>query len=129
MRIIKIGDTIYENFEVKVSIPTEFNEEGEPIGFTEGYMIDISKMKEYIKDTLIWLAGRLLNEKLAREGYYDIGDLLVFKDTEATAQGLYNWYLRFNQLLWDFIENELPNRSNESLLDFDCIAYINQIAQ
>lgn len=120
IKLLKIGDTIYENYELKTIIPVEFDEEGNPIKFEEVYTIDIQNLREYIKDTVLWYAKVLIERKLNEEHYHNLGDVLIYKDKNAQdAIDLYNWYLNFDGLVWDWIKNVLPNISEDELLNID----------
>jgi len=59
IRILKIGEVIYENFEEKTYVAVDFDEEGNPTKFQEVWTIptDLEALKSVAIDTIKWLAN------------------------------------------------------------------------
>jgi len=115
IRILKLGDTIYENFEPKQLIPI-FDEKGNVIDYQEVWAIptDINTLKQAVIDTLIWLTKRRINETLQKYHYYSIGDVLIYA-REGEAQKLLDWYREYDTKVWQWIENFNQNFNPSSL--------------
>lgn len=91
--------------------------------------VDLSKIKDYVKDTVIWLTERKIQEKLKEKGFYSIGDLSIYKDkNDSDAIELYEWYLNFDKKIWDWID-ELPNKTVEELLEIDLKALVESMSE
>lgn len=120
IKLLKVGDTVYENYNLITLIPTEFDEEGNPTRFEEVYTIDLQNLREYIKDTVLWYTKVLIERKLNQKHYHSLGDVLIYKErNDEEAVELYNWYLNFENLVWNWLENEFPNISDNELLNID----------
>lgn len=105
-----------------------FSEDGTPIISTGE--IDLTKLKDYVKDTIIWLEKEKVQKKLSEKGFYSISDVLVYKSKgDIDAEELYEWYISFDSKVWDWIENELSNKTNEELLEIDLKALVETIAE
>lgn len=128
MKILKVEDEVLIDFEPKRWVPISYDEQGNPVEFQEVYVIDITKMKDYVKDTLIWLAKNKVQQKLDAEGFYSVGDLIAYKTKDETAKVLFDWYYNFDGKVWDWIENVLPTKTNEELLEIDLKALIEEFA-
>ncbi|MEM0326853.1 MAG: hypothetical protein QW733_07485 [Desulfurococcaceae archaeon] len=129
IKFLKVNNTIYENFEPKQLIPTSYDEQGNPTEFQEVYVFDPTKLKDYVKDTVIWLTKAKINEKLSEKGFYSIGDVLVYKNrNDQDAIQLYEWYISFDTAVWDWIENTLPKLSEEELLEIDLKSLVENLA-
>lgn len=120
IKLLKIGNAIYENYELITLKPTEFDENGNPTKFEEVYTIDLQNLREYIKDTVLWYAKILIERTLNQKHYHSLGDVLIYKENnDEEAVKLYNWYLNFENLVWNWLENEFPNISDDELLNID----------
>ncbi|OMH40231.1 hypothetical protein [Desulfurobacterium indicum] len=79
IEVIKLGNLVYENAELKILQPTAFNESGEPTEFEEIlnpiFPQDIDSLKVAFKDTLDWFTTRYINQKL-QEIQEDLQDLV-----------------------------------------------------
>ena len=129
MRILKVGHNVLVDFKPKRLIPTSYDEQGNPTEFQEVYVFDPTKLKDYVKDTVIWLAKETIQKKLSEEGFYSIGDVLVYKDrNDQDAIQLYEWYISFDTAVWDWIENTLPKLSEEELLEIDLKSLVENLA-
>ncbi len=129
MRILKVGHNVLVDFEPKRLIPTSHDEQGNPTEFQEVYVFNPTKIKDYVKDTVIWLAKEKINKKLSEKGFYSIGDVLVYKDrNDQDAIQLYEWYISFDTAVWDWIENTLPKLSEEELLEIDLKSLVENLA-
>lgn len=129
MRILKVGHNVLVDFKPKRLIPTSYDEQGNPTEFQEVYVFDPTKLKDYVKDTVIWLAKEKIQKKLSEEGFYSIGDVLVYKDrNDQDAIQLYEWYISFDTAVWDWIENTLPKLSEEELLEIDLKSLVENLA-
>lgn len=122
IKFLKVENTIYENFEMKQVLPTEE-------GYQEVYVFNPVKLKDYVKDTVIFLAKEKTNKKLSEKGFYSIGDVSVYKDrNDQDAIELYEWYISFDTTVWDWIENTLPELSQEELLKIDLKSLVENLA-
>lgn len=120
IKLLKVGNTIYENYELKQFMPIEFDEEGNPTKFEEVYIIDIQNLRNYIEDTVLWYAKIIVERKLNEMHYYSLEDVLIYRDKNIQeAIDLYNWYINFDNLVWNWIENVLPNTPDNELQDID----------
>ncbi len=129
MRILKVGHNVLVDFEPKRLIPTSYDEQGNPTEFQEVYVFDPTKLKDYVKDTVIWLAKEQINKKLSEKGFYSIGDVLAHKNkNDQDAIQLYEWYISFDTAVWDWIENTLPELSEEELLETDLKSLVENLA-
>ena len=121
IEILKVQDTIYENIEERIFIPTAFNENGEPTGFEPASNPIIpqteDELREVIKDTVLWLASRKVNQWLNQNGYHSIGDLVFYAQQNVQeAADLLNNYRNFDRAVWEFI-NSLSGKTYDELLE------------
>ncbi|GAB6075692.1 hypothetical protein [Desulfurobacterium crinifex] len=69
IRVLKVGKTIYRNFNPKVVKPVAFDEQGNPVQFEESYALqELSNeniAKGYFKDTLSWFTDFYIQQKLS----------------------------------------------------------------
>jgi len=128
MKLLKINDMIYENFELKTLVPVEFNENGNPTKFEERWidprLEDENFFKNCLQDTLIWLEFQRLQKVLDQYGYKDLGDVQYWhsqdpKDEEPA--GLLTWYKAYDDAIWNEIDN-LKNKTYEQLKEYDPVA-------
>lgn len=81
-----------------------------------------------IKNHLIEKVKAILNGKLSDYGYYSFGDLIFYaQNGEKEANELLAWYKDFDKAVWDFIENDLPNKSLTELNTFSVDEFISSI--
>ena len=121
IEILKVGNAIYENFEEKVHIPTAFYENGEPTNFelVPNSVIPQTEneLRQAIKDTVLWLANRKINQFLTQHGYYSFGDLLFYAQQNVQeAVDLLNRYRNFDSAIWAFIDS-LSMKTYDELLE------------
>lgn len=82
-----------------------------------------------IKNRLIEKVKNILNEKLFEYGYYSFGDLVFYAQTgEQEAIELLEWYRNFDRAVWNWIENELPNKTIDELIEIDLENLVEQFA-
>jgi len=82
-----------------------------------------------IKNRLIEKVKNILNEKLSEYGYYSFGDLVFYAQTgEQEAIELLEWYRNFDRAVWNWIENELPNKTIDELIEIDLENLVEQFA-
>ncbi len=101
IRIIKLGNLIYENIEVK-KIDPETN--------TEIWNIpnDLTELKTALTDTLAWLEKRRLEEVLDRYQYNGLADVQFYAgQSDTEAQSILSWYSEYDNLIWSYIDNDL----------------------
>ena len=73
-----------------------------------------------IKNQLIEKVKIILNGKLSVYGYYSFGDLVFYAQAgEQEAVELLEWYRNFDMAVWNWIENELPNKTADELIEID----------
>ena len=123
IRIIKLGELVYENIEPVVQEAVAFDEEGNPTQFQERWVVpnDVAELSKAIADTLVWLAGQRLKDILNKYSYYSLGDVQFYASQNDTeAQALLDWYKAYDDLIWSWIDNDLPNyQTVEELLQID----------
>jgi len=123
VRIIKLGELVYENIEPVVQEAVAFDEEGNPTQFQERWVVpnDVAELSKAIADTLVWLAGQRLKDILNKYSYYSLGDVQFYASQNDTeAQALLDWYKAYDDLIWSWIDNDLPNyQTVEELLQID----------
>jgi len=126
IRILKLGNIIYENFEPKQLIPV-YDEDGNIVDYQEVWTIptDIDTLKQAVIDTLIWLEKQRVNKILERFGYLSMADVLFYaQDPDSPhyeeAKMLMERYKEYDNAIWEFIENLNP-RSIDDLLELDLI--------
>jgi len=128
MKILKVEGDVLIDFEPKQLVPTSYDEQGNPTEFQELYVFNPTKLKDYVKDTILWLTKEKIQKELSKRGFYGIGDLLAYKDrNDAEAVELYEWYIAFDTAVWDWIENTLPQLNNEELMQIDLKALIEEL--
>ena len=123
IRVIKLGELVYENIEPVVQEAVAFDEEGNPTQFQERWVVpnDVAELSKAIADTLVWLAGQRLKDILNKYSYYSFGDVQFYASQNDTeAQALLDWYKAYDDLIWSWIDNDLPNyQTVEELLQID----------
>ncbi len=133
IRVLKIGNLIYENFEPKILVPTKYDENGNPIEFREELVEFFPKtqkeLAKAIADTLSYLEFKRLQEVLDQYGYKDLGDVQYWHSQDPDdpePKGLLEWYSAYDDAIWEEIDN-LQNKTFEELKDYDPVAVENQI--
>jgi len=126
VRILKLGNTIHENFEPKQLIPV-YDEQGNIVDYQEVWTIptDINILKQAVIDTLIWLEKQRVNKILERLGYLSMADVLFHAQNPNSpdyeeAKMLMEKYKEYDNAIWEFIESLNP-KSIEDLLQLDLI--------
>ena len=83
-----------------------------------------------IKNRLIEKVKSILNEKLSKYGYYSFGDLLFYAQAgEQEAIELLEWYRNFDEAVWNFLENEIFQKTLQELETFNDEEFLNGILQ
>lgn len=110
IKILKIKDAIYENFQEKTIIPTEYDKNGNPTKFEERYTFNLTldELKEAVKDTILWLEKQRFNQIFSKYGYISLSDVTLYANkqndpNQAEAQAILNWYISYDSKIWDFI--------------------------
>lgn len=126
IKILKIKDTIFENFPKKTIIPTEYDENGNPTKFEERYTFNLSlnELKEAVKDTMLWLEKQRLNQIFSKYGYSSLSDVMLYANkqgdtNQAEAQAILDWYTRYDTKVWNFIETLSGYTDIDSLYTLD----------
>ncbi len=127
IKILKIGNTIYENFNIKTSVPTAFDENGNPTQFEEKAILNLTldELKEVVKDTLLWLQKQRLNNVLSAYSYNSFSDVMLYANkqndpSQQEAKAILSWYLDYDSKIWDYIQNEIPKFTDlDSLYSID----------
>ena len=113
LKIIKLGDLIYENIEAKF-----VDENGNEIWNVPNNEEELQKA---FSDTLVWIESQRLKTISDRYGYNGLADIDFYarrKDKEAKA--LLDWYETYDDAIWNWIDNELPKITDlEELLKLD----------
>jgi len=124
IKILKIDqNTILENFEPVIQEPVEFDQDGNPTKFQERWIIpqDVNQLKAMIKDTLTWLEKQKIQQICDKYGYNGLSDIQFYANQNDTeAQQLLDWYQTYDDLIWNWIDNELPKYTTiDELLALD----------
>jgi len=91
LRIVKLGDLIYENIEENI-IDEQGNQVLNPV-----LPQDLAGLKQAFVDTLLWLQNKRIKDVLSQYDYLDMGDLLDTANNSndpdnAEAVAILNWY-------------------------------------
>ncbi len=113
VKIIKLGNLIYENIEPKI-----IDENG-----NENWNIpnDLIQLKTALSDTLTWLEKQRLNQILDKYSYNGLADVQFYASQNDTeAQSILAWYQAYDDLIWQYIDNDLAAFTNiDELLQID----------
>ena len=128
LRVIKLGELIYENVE-----PRYVDENGKEVWIVPN---TVSELQKALADTLAWLEKQRLQKVLDSYGYNGLADVYVYaSQNDAEAQAILSWYTNSNgngydDLIWNWIENELPKyQTVDELLSIDLRQVEEQIYQ
>ena len=131
IRIIKLGEVIYENIEPVVQEVVDFDEEGNPTQFQEIWVVpnDVTELSKAMADTLVWLAGQRLKGILNKYSYYSLADVQFYANqNDEEAQAILSWYQAYDDAIWNWIDNEVSNITDlDNLLNLDMKAIEQQI--
>ena len=131
IRIIKLGEVIYENIEPVVQEVVDFDEEGNPTQFQEIWVVpnDVTELSKAMADTLVWLAGQRLKGILNKYSYYSLADVQFYANqNDEEALQLLDWYQAYDDAIWNWIDNEVSNITDlDNLLNLDMKAIEQQI--
>ncbi len=124
IRIAKLGELIYENFEPVVQEAVAFDEQGNPTQFQERSLLPTTKAEliQVVTDTLKYLQKQRLQKVLDQYGYNSLGDVQLYASQNDTeAQAILNWYTNANSngyddLIWNYIDS-LPNKTKTEILN------------
>ncbi|HCB69333.1 MAG TPA: hypothetical protein DEP48_03135 [Persephonella sp.] len=113
IRIIKLGNTIYENIEAK-----EIDGQGNEIWNVPN---DVVQLKKALSDTLAWLAKQRVNSILDQYQYNGLADVQIYaSQNDQEAQTLLDWYSTYDNLIWSYIDNDLAAfQTVDELLQID----------
>lgn len=60
----------------------------------------------------------VVREKLDEYGYIDLGDVRIYASLNyKEAKNLLNWYLEFDDIFWNWIDEELPSKDYSELME------------
>lgn len=122
IRVAKIGNLIYENFE-----PFIIDENGNQIW---NIPQNVPQLQKIMTDTLIWLAKQRLSQICDQYGYNGLADITYYANHDTEAQALLSWYQVYDDTIWNWIDAELPNYTTlDSLLSLDMKAVEEQLFQ
>ncbi len=100
IKLIKLGNLIYENIEAKYT-----DENGNEIWNVPS---DITQLKEAFSDTLVWLGKQRLQNILDQYSYNGLADVQFYAaQNDQEAQALLSWYQAYDSLIWSYIDNDL----------------------
>lgn len=100
IRIIKLGNLIYENIEAKT-----IDENGNEVWNVPN---DPVQLKNTLADTLAWLSKQRVNNILDSYQYNGLADVQFYTNQNDTeAQGILSWYAEYDNLIWQYIDNDL----------------------
>jgi hypothetical protein len=121
IKIIKLGNLIYENIEAKT-----IDENGNEVWNVPN---DIAQLKNALSDTLAWLEKQRLQEVLDKYQYNGLADVQFYvSQNDTEAQDILNWYRVYDDLIWQYINNDLPAIATlDELLQLDMKAIEEQI--
>lgn len=90
----------------------------------------ILSLKEDITKKLLSYSDFKVQEFLNKNGYRSIGDLKLYAELEySEAQNLLNLYLQFDNELWNFITNILPEKTLQELKEFNPYVFMDNLAK
>ena len=115
LRIVKVGNLIYENVESEIR-----DEQGNVIQSllpsTKAELIAV------VEDTMKYLEKQRLQKILEQYGYVSLGDVQFYASQNDTeAQAILNWYSNANSngyddLIWNYIDS-LPSKTKAEILN------------
>ena len=138
IKIIKVGENIYENIEEKVLEPTQFDQEGNPTAFQEVpnplLPQDLQSLKQAFVDTILWLGNKRVKEELTKRDWLDYGDVLESAmDTNdpdnAEAKQIQNWYKAYYTEIDKIVQTINGKQRIDTLLQLDLKALEKQAFQ
>jgi len=108
-----------ENFEGLKKIIRRLQEEDKKYGVNNAY--NVSNFSELIKKDLLTLEKQRLNRILDQYGYINLGDVQYYaSQNDQEAQALLGWYQAYDDGIWNWIDNTLPNyQTLDELLNLD----------
>ena len=125
IRIIKLGNLIYENIE-----PKTIDENGNEIWNVPN---TVPELQTALSDTLVWLEKERVNNILDQYQYNGLADVQFYANQatpDTEAQAILNWYQAYDDAIWNYIDNDLQNITNlDDLLALDIKAVEEQIFQ
>jgi len=128
LRVIKLGELIYENVE-----PRYVDENGKEVWIVPN---TVSELQKALADTLAWLEKQRLQKVLDSYGYNGLADVYIYASQNDTeAQAILSWYTNSNgngydDLIWNWIDTQLPQyQTVDELLSIDLRQVEEQIYQ
>ena len=124
VRVVKLGDLIYENLEPVIQEPVAFDEQGNPTQFQERSLLPTTKAEliQVVTDTILFLEKQRLQKVLSQYGYNSLGDVQLYaSQNDAEAQAILSFYTNSNgngydDLIWNYIDS-LPNKTKADILN------------
>lgn len=132
IKLVKIGEEIFQNVEDPLKELSGLDENGEPI-FQERKLLPDTKgeLVQIVTDTLLFLQRQRLNDVLKIYGYNSLGDVNFYASKNDTeAQALASWYEAYDTGIWNYINSLNTKTKSQILADLqDMIAVEEQIFQ
>jgi len=76
--------------------------------------------KQNIEKFLIDLEKNRVNEILKEYGYLSLGDVVIYADKgDAEAISLLRWYKKYDDAVWQWIDEVLPKLTKKELRSLD----------
>ena len=122
IRLIKLGNLIYENIEAK-TIDPKTNQEIWNVPNT------VSQLEKAFADTLLWLEKQRINQICDQYGYNGLADVQFYaSQNDEEAKAILDWYQAYDDGIWTYIDNTLPTIATlKELLVLDMKAIEKQI--
>ena len=97
------------------------------LDFTEE--LDLSTIKTEIQKQLLQVEKQRLNKILDSYSYISLADVQFYtSQNDPEAQSILSWYSSYDDLIWQYIDNDLQNITNlDDLLALDIKAVEKQI--
>lgn len=85
----------------------------------------LHKLRDKIKEEVLYKSDKKVEQILKEHGYRSIGDLKLYADLNTPeAVSLLEQYLRFDDLVWKFIDEDLQEMSLQELEEFNVDEFI-----
>lgn len=90
-------------------------------------MYTSDELRQKLKNDMLMLRQMRINNVIKEQYEYDdLTDVYVYtndRELSNEANNIINWYLKYDDLVWNWIDNELPDIPDEELENID----VNQI--
>ena len=113
IKVIKLGNKLYRNFNPVTYEPIAFDEQGNPTQFQEKNLLPSTQteLAQIVMETMLVLARDRLRNVLETYGYNSLGDVQLYaSQNDPEAQAILNFYTNANSngyddLLWNYIDS------------------------